>query len=35
VPWIYFWLAFAVCVLVFLGGYTYFNRRKWRFVEQL
>jgi ABC-type polysaccharide/polyol phosphate export permease len=35
VPWPYFWLAFAVCVLVFLGGYTYFNRRKWRFVEQL
>jgi ABC-2 type transport system permease protein len=35
VPWPFFWLSFVVCVLVFLGGYTYFNRRKWRFVEQL
>jgi lipopolysaccharide transport system permease protein len=35
VPWPYFWLAFAVCVFVFLAGYTFFNRRKWRFVEQL
>lgn len=35
VPWPYFWLAFVVCVIVFLAGYTFFNRRKWRFVEQL
>jgi lipopolysaccharide transport system permease protein len=35
VPWPYFWLAFAVCIFVFLAGYTFFNRRKWRFVEQL
>jgi ABC-type polysaccharide/polyol phosphate export permease len=35
VPWPYFWLAFVVCIAVFLAGYTFFNRRKWRFVEQL
>ena len=35
VPWPFFWLAFAVCVLAFLGGYAFFNKRKWRFVEQL
>jgi ABC-type polysaccharide/polyol phosphate export permease len=35
VPWGYFWLAFAVCVAVFLGGYAFFNARKWRFVEQM
>jgi ABC-2 type transport system permease protein len=35
VPWAYFWLAFAVCCLTFVGGYAFFNRRKWRFVEQL
>ncbi|HVK03814.1 MAG TPA: ABC transporter permease [Armatimonadaceae bacterium] len=35
VPWWAFWLCFAVCVLVFLGGYRFFNSRKWRFVEQL
>jgi ABC-type polysaccharide/polyol phosphate export permease len=34
VPWPYFWLAFVVCVAVFVGGYAFFNRRKWRFVEQ-
>jgi len=35
VPWPYFWLALAVCCLTFVGGYAFFNRRKWRFVEQL
>jgi len=35
VPWEFFVLAFVVCVLVFVGGYAFFNRRKWRFVEQL
>lgn len=35
VPWLFFWLAFVVCVLTFLGGYAFFNARKWRFVEQL
>ena len=34
VPWFYFWLAFAVCVATFIGGYAFFNSRKWRFVEQ-
>lgn len=34
VPWPFFALAFAVCVGVALGGYAFFNRRKWRFVEQ-
>ncbi|MBC8103482.1 MAG: ABC transporter permease [Cytophagales bacterium] len=34
VPWPYFWLAFAVCIFVFLSGYAFFNRRKWRFVER-
>ncbi len=34
VPWWSFaWCAF-VCVAVFLGGYRFFNSRKWRFVEQ-
>ena len=35
VPWPYFALAFVVCVFVFLAGYSFFNSRKWRFVEQL
>jgi hypothetical protein len=35
VAWPFFWLAFAVCVFVFLAGYSFFNSRKWRFVEQL
>ena len=35
VPWPFFWLAFVVCVLAFVGGYAFFNKRKWRFVEQL
>jgi len=35
VPLPYFLLAFAVCVLAFVGGYAFFNARKWRFVEQL
>jgi len=34
VPWWSFGLCLVVCVLVFLGGYHFFNRRKWRFVEQ-
>lgn len=34
VPWPYFWIAFAVCVFSFIAGYAFFNRRKWRFVEQ-
>lgn len=34
VPWWSFaWCAF-VCVAVFVGGYRFFNSRKWRFVEQ-
>jgi lipopolysaccharide transport system permease protein len=33
-PWGYFWLAFIVCILVFISGYAFFNSRKWRFVEQ-
>jgi ABC-type polysaccharide/polyol phosphate export permease len=33
-PWGYFWLAFIVCVVIFIGGYAFFNSRKWRFVEQ-
>lgn len=35
VPWPFFWFAFVVCALIFLGGYTFFNRRKWRFVERV
>jgi len=35
VPWGYFWFSFLVCILVFIGGYAFFNSRKWRFVEQL
>lgn len=35
VPWPFFFFAFAVCVATFLGGYAFFNRRKWRFVEQV
>jgi ABC-type polysaccharide/polyol phosphate export permease len=34
VPWDTFWLSFLLTVLVFIGGYTFFNRMKWRFVEQ-
>lgn len=34
VPWDTFWLSFLLTILVFLGGYTFFNRMKWRFVEQ-
>jgi ABC-type polysaccharide/polyol phosphate export permease len=33
-PWGYFWLAFVVCIVVFVSGYAFFNSRKWRFVEQ-
>lgn len=32
--WALAWCAF-VCVAVFIGGYRFFNARKWRFVEQL
>lgn len=35
VPWPYFWLAFLICIATFIGGYAFFNARKWRFVEQL
>ena len=35
VPWPYFVLSFVVSVAVFIGGYAFFNSRKWRFVEQL
>ena len=35
VPPFFFVLACIVCVLVAVGGYAFFNRRKWRFVEQL
>lgn len=35
VPLPFFLIACAVCVLVAIGGYAFFNRRKWRFVEQL
>ena len=35
VPWFFFYLAFAISVVVFLGGYAFFNSRKWRFVEQM
>jgi ABC-type polysaccharide/polyol phosphate export permease len=35
VPWPFFWLAFVVCLATFVGGYAFFNSRKWRFVEQL
>lgn len=35
VPWPYFLLMCLVCVCTFLLGYRFFNRRKWRFVEQV
>jgi hypothetical protein len=35
VPWPFFLLSVVLCIFIFLGGYSYFNRRKWRFVEQL
>jgi ABC-type polysaccharide/polyol phosphate export permease len=35
VAWPYFWICAAICVLTFVTGYAFFNRRKWRFVEQL
>ncbi len=35
VPWPFFLLACATCVLTAIGGYAFFNSRKWRFVEQL
>jgi ABC-type polysaccharide/polyol phosphate export permease len=35
VPWPYFALMSVVCILTFLGGYAFFNSRKWRFVEQV
>jgi lipopolysaccharide transport system permease protein len=35
IPWLYFWIAFAISFGVFIGGYAFFNHRKWRFVEQM
>ncbi|MCX6365802.1 MAG: ABC transporter permease [Armatimonadetes bacterium] len=35
VPWPYFISACVVCVATFIGGYAFFNSRKWRFVEQV
>lgn len=35
IPWLFFWIALAVCAAVFVGGYAFFNARKWRFVEQM
>jgi len=35
IPWGFLAIAGVVCVAVFLGGYAFFNRRKWRFVEQM
>ena len=35
VPWWSFVWCIFVCVAVFIGGYRFFNSRKWRFVEQL
>jgi ABC-type polysaccharide/polyol phosphate export permease len=32
--WSLVWCSF-VCIAVFIGGYRFFNSRKWRFVEQL
>lgn len=34
VPWSWFFLTALVCMLTFIGGYAFFNSRKWRFVEQ-
>jgi lipopolysaccharide transport system permease protein len=34
VPWPWFLFTALVCILTFLGGYAFFNCRKWRFVEQ-
>jgi ABC-type polysaccharide/polyol phosphate export permease len=35
IPWVFLAIAAVVCIGAFVGGYTFFNRRKWRFVEQL
>ena len=35
VPMPYIFLTALVCVFAFLGGYQFFNSRKWRFVEQI
>ena len=35
VPWPWFFFTALVCILTFLGGYAFFNSRKWRFVEQV
>ncbi len=35
VPWPAFLGCALICVAVFIGGYRFFNSRKWRFVEQL
>jgi len=34
VPWDAMLGCFLICILVFIGGYRFFNARKWRFVEQ-
>lgn len=35
VPWWAFIWCFVFCVMIFIGGYRFFNSRKWRFVEQM
>ena len=35
IPWFYFYFALVVSATIFLGGYAFFNRRKWRFVERM
>lgn len=35
VPLPFFLIALLVCVAVAVGGYAFFNRRKWQFVERL
>jgi ABC-type polysaccharide/polyol phosphate export permease len=34
VPWGWFGFSFVLCAVIFVAGYTFFNSRKWRFVEQ-
>lgn len=34
VPWSAFFGCALMCILIFVGGYRFFNARKWRFVEQ-
>ena len=35
VPWSAFFGCLVICIAVFIGGYHFFNSRKWRFVEQM